>query len=232
MEISRQAATRLEMWASDGGCGHEATAVHDAAWRRGGDVGHRARGISHEQDTARHGRTRRGEIQLRQRRGLLGRVSPACSVSFDQAGLHECSPSTSTRNALRSGLPKFRHAGSSARLRTSDTVLRAAFPVVKARISSGKVGHPGALREIRQHLRCGPQRHRDNECPARHGVRWHGRLDGLAPVDHSERRELGSERGDKRAGQHWRGSTSAGPPVSTSQESMIPLAAFTPLQLG
>ncbi len=42
---------------------------------RGGDVGHRARGISHEQDTARHGRTRRGEIQLRQRRGLLGRVS-------------------------------------------------------------------------------------------------------------------------------------------------------------
>jgi len=147
MEISRQAATRLEIWASDGGCGHEATAVHDAAWRRGGDVGHRARGISHEQDTARHGRTRRGEIQLRQRRGLLGRVSPACSVSFDQAGLHECSPSTSTRNALRSGLPKFHHAGSSARLRTSDTVLRAAFPVVKARISSGKFGHPGALRE-------------------------------------------------------------------------------------
>jgi hypothetical protein len=147
MEISRQAATRLEMWASDRGRGHEATAVHDAAWRRGGDVGHRARGISHEQDTARHGRTRRGEIQLRQRRGLLGRVSPACSVSFDQAGLHECSPSTSTRNALRSGLPKFRHAGSSARLRTSDTVLRAAFPVVKARISSGKVGHPGALRD-------------------------------------------------------------------------------------
>jgi len=72
MEISRQAATRLEMWASDGGCGHEATVVHDAAWRRGGDVGHSARGISHEQDTARHGRTRRGEIQ---RRGLLGRVS-------------------------------------------------------------------------------------------------------------------------------------------------------------
>ena len=78
---------------------------------------------------------------------LLGRVSPACSVSFDQAGLHECSPSTSTRNALRSGLPKFRHAGSSARLHTSDTVLRAAFPVGKARISSGKVGHPGALRD-------------------------------------------------------------------------------------
>jgi hypothetical protein len=45
MEISRQAATRLEMWASDGGCGHEATAVHDAAWRRGGDVGHSARGF-------------------------------------------------------------------------------------------------------------------------------------------------------------------------------------------